>query len=291
MSTQGKYFITSSNFKKLVQASRIEVNDSITDVYREIYNTTDLSKILNHNEARRIRKSTLFLQESEARLLELEKLNKFKTTQSRQTASANKFIFESGAPKYHTSSSCETLTRDFDNFEIPEEIRLRGENEINAFKDFAKANRKLLGEGKEDIFLLRLQNQFNLKSRIDKVSFPNSGKIDMPMQHGHAHLSEIIAKIEVTIEILNSFTATEEGRHAIKKLMYAPQRILYDEEISLSDIERTLLETKRDLINLILQYHTQKNMGGTTTFSASLLEFYGFKPCGICCKENIDVGF
>jgi hypothetical protein len=291
MPIQDKYFITSSNFKKLVQASHIKVNENLTDVYQKIYSTSDLSKILNHNEARSIRKSTLFLQESEKQLLELEKLNKINNSASKQTTSTKKFIFESGAPKYHTSSSCETLTRDFNNFTIPDEIRRRGESEIEAFIEFAKANRKLLGEGKEDIFLLRLQTQFKLESRIDKVSYPNSGKFDIPSQYENVNLSDITARIEVTIEILNSFTATEEGKNAVKKLIFAPLKRLYEDEIILSAIERSLLETKRDLINLILQYHTYKHKDGTVTFSASLLEFYGFKPCGVCCKENIEVGF
>lgn len=291
MSHQEKYFITSSNFKKLVFASKIWIHSEISEVYREIFDKANVSNLINHNEARRIRKVILFLQESEERLISLEAQNKFTSGRKPLNSSTGNFLFESGPPKYHTSSSCETLSKDFDNFEVPEEVISRGEDEVKAFRDFARANRKLLGEGKEDIFLLRLQNQFSLHSRIGKVSFPNSGKIDVPSQTIQISPNEIADKIEVAIEVLNSFRATPEGLVAFKKLMYAPINRLHDSELSFTEVERSLLEGKRNLINLIMQYHIQKHRGGNTTFSAKLLEMYGFKACGSCCEDNIDVGF
>lgn len=46
---------------------------------------------------------------------------------------------------------------------------------LKNFIEFAAKNRKLLGEGKEDLFLQNLKTTFNLRSAISRVIFLNSG--------------------------------------------------------------------------------------------------------------------
>ena len=83
---------------------------------------------------------------------------------------------------------------------------------------------------------------------------------------------------------------TEEGKQAIKRRMFASTRALFD-GTKLSDVESELLETKRQLINLVLDYHVKKEKDGAIVYSAEFLALHGFEPCGICCSHGVDFYF
>lgn len=288
MNHQNTYYITASNFRKLIFTSAVEIEGSISEVYKDIYEDADLAPFLNHKEAKKVRKSMVFLQKADAVLIAMEKANLEHRTQRKSLDSRSKFLFVSGSPKYHLNNACETLSQDFDNFEVPEKIAARGVDEVRRFREFAKQNRKLLGEGREDVFKLRLKSKFSLTSDIDRVLLPNSGRVTAPIADASIGLDGLKSKIEKIIEKLESFKTTEEGKAAIKAYMYASVGTLSDGR-TLTDNGRSLLENKRDLINLVLQYHVHKYKGGNVSFSANLLALYGFEPCGTCCGAGFDL--
>lgn len=288
MNHQNTYYITASNFRKLIYRSVVKIDRPISEVYKEIYEGADLAPFLNHKEARKVRKSMIFLQEADAVLIAMEKANLEQQKQQNSLDSHSKFLFVSGPPKYHVNNACETLSKDFDNFEVPEEIEARGSAEIRSFRKFAQQNRKLLGEGREDVFLLRLKNKFNLISHMGRVSLPNSGGVTAPVADASVGLDGLTSKIEELIEKLESFKTTEEGKMAIKAYMYASVSTLTDSR-NLTDAASNLLENKRDLINLVLEYHVHKHKGGNVSFSADLLALHGFEPCGTCCGAVFDL--
>lgn len=290
MTYEKKYYITASNFKKLVFRSQTMITKNILDIYRDAYDKADLGSFINQKEAAKLTKSAIFLREADDHLIAMENENKARQKQRKNLDSPSKFLFVAGSPKYHVNNACETLSKDFDNFEVPDEIESRGSAETKRLREFAQENRKLLGEGREDVFLLRLQSKFKLKSRIDRVSFPNSGKVITSVDDRSKSVDDLVSMIDEVIQKLQSFAETEEGRKATKDLIYAPVNIL-NYQNNLSGVERSLLENKRNLINLVLQYHIQKYKGGDVTFSAELLKLYGFQPCGKCCAEEAKLDF
>lgn len=257
------------------------------EAYRQVFEGADLTPYLNHKEVKSLLKSILFLQKSESALTALEKASQKRIEQSKRLDSPSNFLFVAGAPKYHANSNCETLQADFENFEVPEEISNRGPEEVKSFREFALLNRRLLTEGREDVFQLRLKNQFHLKQPLGKISAPNSGASSLSMEN-QLGIDEVVARIHKSIQKIESFKGTEDGAKAVKKFMYSSTKSLFSGG-NLSDVERELLETKRELINLILDYHIKKEAGGSVTYSEDLLRLYGFEPCRVCCP--IDLGF
>jgi len=281
MTEHHKYYLTTSNFRKLVFKSHIEVEDDIMAAFREVFEDADLAPYLSHKEVKSLLKCIIFLQKSDEVLAKMEKQSQERIADKKRLDYPNKFLFVAGAPKYHFSGGCKTLGADFENFEVPDEVQNRGPEEMKKFREFALENRKLLSEGREDVFCLRLKNQFHLTQPLGKVSAPNSGTSSLAV-NDEIKIDDVVASIHKTIAKLEDFRATEEGR----KYMYASTKALYDSK-KLGNIERELLETKRELINLVLNYHVKKEKGGAVTYSAELLKLFGFEPCGVCCQEEV----
>lgn len=285
MTDVNRYFLTTSNFRKLVYKSHVEVGENIVEAYRQVFEGADLMPYLNHNEVKTLLKSILFLQKSEDALSILEKEGQKKFAERKRLDSPSKFLFVAGAPKYHAKSNCETLQADFENFEVPEEISSRGAGEVKSFREFALKNRKLLSEGREDVFQMRLRSQYRLTQPLGKVSAPNSGTSPWGMDN-EIKIDEIVARIHKAINKIESFKESEEGNKAYEAYMYASTKILFSEG-GMDSVKRQLLEAKRELIGLIVDYHVKKEMGGSVTYSEELLKLFGFEPCRVCCPVNL----
>jgi hypothetical protein len=286
MNDNQKYYLTTSNFRKLVFKSQIEVGEDIFEAYRQVFEGADLEPYVSHKEVKVLLKSILFLQKSEDALAHLEQESKARAAQRKRLDSPSRFLFLTGTPKYHTDNRCETLRADFENFEVPDEIVERGNEEVRRFRKFAQENRKLLSEQREDVFQMRLRSAFRLTRPLGKISAPNSGTTLAGQMKDSLAIDQVVARIHSAITKLETFRQTDEGKRAIKAYMYASTKVLF-EQTNLSDVDRELLETKRDLISLVLQYHVMKHRGGAVTFSAKLLGLYGFEPCGVCCPGEL----
>lgn len=87
----------------------------------------------------------------------------------------NDYVFnKTKAPSYHYSKECTALTATFENYKIPEEIKIRGKQEIEEFINFFLENKIMLQE-KPDVFNIRLGSKFNLLKPIEHILFENSG--------------------------------------------------------------------------------------------------------------------
>lgn len=283
MNNQNSYYITQSNLKKLAFRSEI-IENNLSNLYETIYDRQDLRGYVSKSEAQQLGTLATFLQQSEDQLIQLASRSKSPASSTQSSS----LIFVSGPPKYHKDATCDTLTRDFENFEIPEQIRVRGKDAVEAFRNFAKANRKLLNEGKEDVFILRLKRQFNLTSDIGKISFSNSGKTMVQKDDSTIDLGQLVINIRQAVDQMETLRATEEGTKALESYKYAPASKLLRSN-DLAPYERQVLEYKRDLLALVTEYVIRKHNINGSVFSQRLLEVYGFTPCGVCCSD--DVGF
>ena len=278
---KAKYFITSSNFKRLLYRSNIDSGDNILKTYSDVYESADLKPYISHKEIKLLNKELMFLQKTEEFLISLEKENKEKSKKNNITSGVSSdFLFVSGPPKYHINSECETLYKDFSNFQIPEEIKSRGQEEIEKFRKFASKNKKFLNEGKEDLFLHHLKTEFKLKYDVNKVLYENSGKTSIEV--GEFDLDRIALKINKAIEGIEKIRTTEEGKKSIEAYLYAsPNKVLKHD--NLSPIDKELLEIKKDLLCYVSVYNVNKYASEGVEYTKSLLNLYGFEPCGKCC--------
>ena len=84
-----------------------------------------------------------------------------------------RYVYEGGKPAYHSKPDCERLNSNYRNFEIPDEIREKGKDEVLRFRSWFKENQYFLE--KPDAFVARLQMAFGVTMNPKAIDYENSG--------------------------------------------------------------------------------------------------------------------
>ena len=276
------FYITASKLRSLVYRSGIVVDD-LSHIYRDILDPLGLRDFISKSEAKTLQATSVFLQQSEEYLIELAKNNKF----NRSDRGYSEYVFPPGAPRYHANRACKTLLQDFENFRIPEEIKERGGDEIARFREFARANRNLVRDGRKDVFEVRLQNHFNLTEPIDEVLYENSGVELLVENWADLDLGQLGVELRHAADQLQAIGETDGGEKALRDYRYAaPVKAL--KIGNLTPDARQVLTVKMKLISLLTRYTIKKYSSGDQVFPKRLLQVYGFQPCGLCCEDEIE---
>jgi len=287
MDQNQEFFITTARLKVLARLAGLDASVEIDAVYKEIFDKRDLTPYVNEKEARDIFRIGMFIQKSENALIQMESARRASNDKTDKFASKNQYVFVSGSPKFHENDLCSTLHQDFLNFRVPEEIMDRGDEEVRRFRLFAHKHKSLIGDGREDVFLMRLRDLFHLKNPLDRISHINSGSSKISSGESDSMLW-CLGEIEEAIGELDAIGTTEAGARAVASHIYAPLRVLKEEELGVE--VRRVLEAKQKLINSMVSFTIYKHKG-SSTFSERLLRFYGFEPCAACCKDRLRVVF
>lgn len=283
MESNAKYFITQSNLRQLVYRANV-VERNISSIYDGIYGRIDLSDYISEKEAQNLHALGDFLEKSEDYLIEVAVAGGIRPASSQSSP----FVFASGAPKYHKNEFCETLTRDFENFKIPTEIDDRGPEAVSEFREFAAKNRRLLNDGREDVFVQKLKNHFGLASDIDRVSFSNSGRTKLVENGPTEGLEQLSSRIRAVVDRIELFRKTEQGTKVFRSHIFAPPARLLQAH-QLNSVERDLLQMKKELVDLVTEFVIRKRNPEGSVFSQRLLEVYGLEACGVCCDKGFDL--
>lgn len=269
-------FITNYNFSKIIKD--IDIRDTVEgDVYKKpIY-------FLNNNEKTKLLKIRMLLQLHHQDLVKYyTKVEKKEDTQS--------WIFEGGTPAYHQIPDCSTLSSEYINFPIPEEIK--GNNTVKDFRLWFKENMHLIADGKEDIFKLHLLTKFGVQLQ-SKIQIPNSGKKILD----NLELTELERRIDAILSEASSFfgSASSREKDAIKK--YSKRAFLHNSKYAINDNDTGLSEKelrgflftydtkfKTPMKDLLQQFYMVK-YNPTLEFKGSLLEQLGFKKCTKCYNQ------
>jgi len=286
MDKNQEFFITTARLKVLARLAELDVSVEIDAVYKAIFDKRDLTPYVNETEARDIFQLGTFIQKSEDALIQMESA-RLASNKVDKFLSKNQYVFVSGSPKFHESDLCSTLHQDFLNFRVPEEIMDRGDEEVRRFRLFAHKHKSLIGDGREDVFLMRLRDLFRLKNPLDRVLHINSGSSKISSA-GSDSMLWCVGEIEDAIWELDAIGTTEAGARAVSTHIYAPLRILKEEELGVE--VRRVLEAKQKLINSMVAFTIHKHKG-SSTFSERFLKFHGFEPCAACCKDRLRVAF
>lgn len=273
-------YITYSNFSKAVHSVLVMIRCGIEQIYQNAYQPRDLRQYINHEEAKEIEQRRLFLEGTEEYIKSFLQNRAALDLAETENAKASHYVFISTSrPKFHSNRHCEMLTRDYVNFVIPQEIRARGQSEVEQFRAFASENRKLVSDGREDVFIQKLKNRFGLQSSMSKISYTNSGAREFVFYDS----ADIAAqKIDETLSEIDSLGSSPEGAAALKRfrfLHYRNTRQVGDNPIGLK-----LLILKRKLIDQIIAYHMARSAKNGFSLNRSFLETLGFEPCKSCCE-------
>lgn len=217
-------------------------------------------------------------------------------------------------PCYHAYRNCERLFSGFSNYMIPEEIRLRGDDEVKRYREWFVSKLCLLHEN-PDRFLLALCIQFKLQMHtLGKVNFENSGREKVL----NISPEELETRIEELLKNINEYSHKNSSNACLIALyahrtgaLYSKRPIAnkysrYTEDEIRDFLQFFLHHYKKPLQKLLIEYYRIK-YNSDIFMDKNLLESLGFQPCSVCTKyghtdpcsalpqgqssRNIDVAF
>lgn len=270
-------YITIANANGIVFGSDLE---SI-DVSREVY------KIPIHFFNRYERNALLAIQE----LLEDPQKYFDSVYVPHNPVDSLKYVYEGLAPCYHKYSCCPRLASDYLNYEIPEEIRKKGNDTVLEYRKWFKSVTHLL-EDKQDQLRVRLFNRWGIKE-LNIITRNNSGVTIVE----NFTIEEIETEIDNLIKSAGRFYYNNQKNKIILGRFSKRTHLAYkeddipdnDTEYSSSEIKELLLyfdsEFKKPTKKYLLEYYRLK-LNPEIEMDGSFLECLGFKQCGYCHKDD-----
>lgn len=205
-----------------------------------------------------------------------------------------RYVYEGGKPAYHAKPDCERLNSNYRNFEIPEEIREKGKDEVLKFRSWFKENQYLLE--KPDVFVARLQMAFGVTMNPKAIDYENSG-VEVKE---NLNLEELEKRINKYISDAGQYfnNADQEKKDIIRRfqkytfLAYSNKDIQnnntrFSDETLKKFLKQYDVHFKRPIKDLLIEYYRVLH-NPDLKFEGNLLEQLGFRPCGSCHNENSD---
>lgn len=205
-----------------------------------------------------------------------------------------RYVYEGGKPAYHAKPDCERLNSNYRNFEIPEEIREKGKDEVLKFRSWFKENQYLLE--KPDVFVERLQRFFDVTMNPKAIDYENSG-VEVKE---NLNLEELEKRINKYISDAGQYfnNADQEKKDVIRRfqkhtfLAYSNKDIQnnntrFSDETIKKFLKQYDVHFKRPIKDLLIEYYRVLH-NPDLKFEGNLLEQLGFRPCGACHNENSD---
>lgn len=205
-----------------------------------------------------------------------------------------RYVYEGGKPAYHAKPDCERLNSNYRNFEIPEEIREKGKDEVLKFRSWFKENQYLLE--KPDVFVARLQMAFGVTMNPKAIDYENSG-VEVKE---NLNLEELERRINKYISDAGQYfnNADQEKKDVIRRfqkytfLAYSNKDIQnnntrFSDETIKKFLKQYDVHFKRPIKDLLIEYYRVLH-NPDLKFEGNLLEQLGFRPCGACHNENFD---
>lgn len=203
-----------------------------------------------------------------------------------------RYVYEGGKPAYHLSPDCERLNSNYRNFEIPEEIREKGKEEVLRFRSWFKENQYLLD--KPDVFVARLQMAFGVTMNPKAIDYENSG-VEVKE---NLNLEELEKRINKYISEAGQYfnKADQEKKEIIRRfqkytfLAYSNKDIQnnntrFSDEAIKKFLKQYDVHFKRPIKDLLIEYYRVLH-NPDLKFEGNLLEQLGFRPCGACHNDN-----
>lgn len=277
-------FITKFNLDRIIDNYDLEKID-FTD---ELYFGLIPIEIFNDFEKRQLLALKAFYKNPEGFL----KAN-FMAVNTRDTKA---YVVKLGPPAYHFNPNCERLLSNFHNYRLPSEIKRRGNEIIDEFRNWFEENKHLLQERPEE-FVQKMKNKWKIENGLKEVSYKNSGR----QNFDYFELDEVEGEIDQLLLSFGQFYFHDMMHMKIMK-KYLKRAYLLDKlvrpkpfkdtDFTKEEIERVLGEFNNKfrgkLKHLIKEYYRLKH-NPKLEFSSSILEKLNFLPCKSCnTYKNIE---
>jgi len=209
-----------------------------------------------------------------------------------KTIDTYSYVYEGKQPAFHKTSVCPRLKSNFTNFEIPTEIKDKGQETVIEFRVWFETVKHLL-ENKPDVFVERLRLRWAIVTNPKALDYDNSGCISIE----NLTQEEIEAKIDSLIKEAGRFFYKDDKNKIILRrfgkltfLAYKTEEI-YNNDTGYSDKEvRELLkyyneEFKKPLKKYLIEYYRHK-YNPEIIIEGYHLDHLGFKSCSHCFDKT-----
>jgi hypothetical protein len=209
-----------------------------------------------------------------------------------------KFVFEGAKPSYHKFENCQFLHSNFVNYPIPDEIRSKGEDAVEEFRNWFKEHENIFRDY-PDRYKERAEKKYNILISVNdvKTDYKNSGnkyKENLSLTNVSNRIDSLLANEE---EYLHE---NEERKKILVKYRNATylafkQEAIKDNNTNFSDeeLKEILIEYSLLFVEPIIYYLREFfriYFNKDIEVNELLFEQINFKKCGHCYSTNYDNG-
>lgn len=248
---------------------------------------------------RRIYKSPIYMfnnkEEHELRVLQeiLENSDDFFQFAYKKQTSVDtyNYVNEGKTPRYHLKIDCPFLKSDYENFEIPNEIKEKGKESVKEFRKWFKSVEELFRKNK-GAFAERLRAKYGILVSIKSITKDNSG-VTIKENYNVNELEEDIDKLIKSSGRFfyksNKHTAILKQYSKFSYLGFSSEELSNNNtgylENEVKDILKEYETTFKRPLKAMLEEYYQIKLNPEISFQGNLLDTLGLKPCFNCCEQ------
>lgn len=210
-------------------------------------------------------------------LMEFDELAEQQRIFIRQEADHLNLLYPPKAPSFHAHAGCSALHHDYENFYIPESIKLLGKTAVLKFRDFFAQHRSTY-ESAPSLFQFMVQNKFKVQvPSMDRVHRLNSGieTIDNP--------ENSIAKIKAYAKKMTDYKHSDPAiTKTIKAKGYGTHRLLHGNKNKTDDHVLQQWHRMKQHLKQLIRVNLTADINPQLKFKKTLLEQLGFQECARC---------
>jgi hypothetical protein len=211
------------------------------------------------------------------------------STVTHQVSQNPRYVFPDSSPAFHLSSDCSCLHSDYENIEIPAQIRVRGTKDCEEFRAWAIENKREYDTNRER-FLLRLCGRFKIKrSELILVDRITTGVEKVDLKGIDYQINCLLGKAGAFYHASDKNRAIlwKYGRHTslayTNKTLYANNTGFGDDEVKMFLINYDV-QFKKPLKKMLITYY-RLQFNNELQFSSSLVKLFNLELCRRCQKK------
>ncbi len=210
--------------------------------------------------------------------------------QPHEPTDSYKYVYEGKSPAYHNDSNCDRLNADWENYEIPSDIRDRGPDAVLEFREWFETVAHLI-EDRPDAFVMRLQARWGIVTNVNAISRGNSGHLELD----NITIKDLESRIDNLIKSAGRFYYRSAKTKAVLR-QFSKYAFLGDQDEPIKNNRtgspdhevKELLRYynnhfKKPLKKDLIEYYRLK-LNPNIQMEGYFLENLGFKPCGSCSR-------
>ncbi len=196
-----------------------------------------------------------------------------------------KWVYEGRSPAFHYSNKCSKLFSDYENFEVPSDIREKGKDTVFEFRSWFVENKERFKLCPE-VFEVELLAKYGIHSNLKGVFVQRNSAFDineLSLEELDKAMSKLMRKN------LSAFNGKKQNifRSYGRQIYLAYRDDVLDPRSGVSDnyiksILKDFDENVRKPLIRNIELHYRIKYNPELEFEKEQLELAGFKPCSYC---------